>query len=126
MNAHNMHAPIPQHSLGQHLSKHTRHRLVHLCVTHIAREYMDKPLSNKKGRPPTPETILAAAINVSPRTVKRWTSHPEAIQSCDMNANKIAEMAYDLNPKRTTEILLKDVASHRRIVDEWLTSRRIH
>ncbi len=99
---------------------------MHLCVTHIAREYMDKPLSNKKGRPPTPETILAAAINVSPRTVKRWTSHPEAIQSCDMNANKIAEMAYDLNPKRTTEILLKDVASHRRIVDEWLTSRRIH
>ncbi len=52
---------------------------------------MDKPLSNNKPeRPPTPETILAAALNVSPGTVKRWISHPDAIQSCDENAASAA------------------------------------
>ena len=128
MNAHNheprVPTPIPHYSLGQHLGKHTRHQLVHLCITHITREIMDKPLSNNKpGRPPTPETTLAATINVSPKTVKRWTSHPDAIQSCDTNANKLAEAAYTYNPHRTTETLLEDVASHQRIVKEWLTRR---
>jgi hypothetical protein len=85
---------------------------------------MDKPLSNKtSGRPRTPETTLAATLNVSPRTVKRWTSNPDAIQSCDINANKLAETAHSYDPQKTTEILLEDVRLYQRIVDEWLTKR---
>ena len=87
---------------------------------------MDKPLSNNKpGRPLTPETTLAATLNVSPRTVKRWTSHPDAIQSCDENADKLAETAHSYDPEKTTEVLLEDVRLYRRVVDEWLSGRRI-
>ncbi len=87
---------------------------------------MDKPLSNNKpGRPLTPETALAASLNVSPRTVKRWTSHPDAIQSCDENADKLAETAHSYGPQKTMEVLLEDVRHYRRIVDDWLMGRRI-
>ncbi len=87
---------------------------------------MDKPLSNNKpGRPPTPKTTLATTLNVSPRTVKRWTSNPDAIQSCDENANKLAETAHSYDPQKTPEILLEDVRLYQRIVDEWLTGMRI-
>ncbi len=87
---------------------------------------IDKPLSNNKpGRPLTPETILAAALNVSPRTVKRWASNPDTIQSCDENADKLAEAAHSYDPEKTMEILLEDVRHYRRIVDEWLVGRRI-
>ncbi len=87
---------------------------------------MDKPLSNNKpGRPLTPETTLAAVLNVSPRTVKRWTSNPDAIQSCDENADKLAKTAHSYDLEKTMEVLLEDVRLFRRVVDEWLIGRRI-
>jgi hypothetical protein len=57
--------------------------------------------------------------------VKRWASHPEAIQSCDENADKLAETAHSYDPQKTTEILLEDVRLYGRVVDEWRIGRRI-
>jgi len=111
--------------LGQYLSKEARYKLVQLCIRHTIGIKMDKPLSKKRGRPITPESILATALDVSSRTVRRWNSHPNAIQSSDVNAEKLAETAYMYNPMRTTEILFEDVAFHCQIVDEWLKRRGI-
>ena len=108
--------------LATHITRDARHQLVRLCLTSIRYEYVDMPLTRKKtrGRPPSPENRLATTLNVSPRTVRRWASGQDAIQSSDTNATKLVELAYTYNPKETTQILQGDAERYRRTIEEWL------
>jgi hypothetical protein len=108
--------------LATHITRNARHQLVRLCLTSIRYEYVDMPLTRKKprGRPPSPENRLATTLNVSPRTVRRWASGQDAIQSSDTNATKLAELAYTYNPEETTRILQDDAERYRSTVEEWL------
>ena len=109
--------------LGEHASKEARHQLASICLLNTQKEYTDKPLTEKKrkrGRPPTLHTLLATKLNVSPRTVRRWSSGQDAIQSSDANAEKLADLAYTHSPLETTLILRKDAKRYCRTVEAWL------
>jgi len=116
--------PMAQNSLdlATHITRDARHQLVRLCLASIRYEYVDMPLTRKKrrGRPPSPENRLATTLNVSPRTVRRWASAQDAIQSSDTNATKLVELAYTYNPEETSRILRGDAERYRRTVEEWL------
>jgi transcriptional regulator with XRE-family HTH domain len=109
-------------ALATHITKDARHKLVRLCLTSIRYEYVDMPLTRKtrRGRPPSPENRLANRLNVSTRTVRRWASGQDAIQSSDANAEKLAELAHTYNPEETTRILRVDAERYRRKVEAWL------
>jgi transcriptional regulator with XRE-family HTH domain len=109
--------------LATHITKHARHQLTRFCLASIRYEYADMPLTRKKrGRPTSPENHLATALNVSPRTVRRWASGKDAIQSSDTNAEKLAELAYSYNPEETTRILQDDAEQYRMTVEAWIGS----
>jgi len=108
--------------LATHITKDARHQLVRLCLTSIRYEYVDMPLTRNKhrGRPPSLENRLAIRLNVFPRTVRRWASGTDAIQSSDINAEKLVEIAYTYNPEETTWTLNVDTERYQRRVEEWL------
>jgi hypothetical protein len=109
--------------LGEHVSKEARHRLVGICLLSTRKEYADMPLTGnkrKRGRPTTHHTLLATRLNVSPRTVRRWASGRDAIQSSDTNAEKLTELAYTHSPQETTLILRNDAERYWRTVEAWL------
>jgi hypothetical protein len=110
------------------ITKDARHQLVRLCLTSIRYEYVDMPLTLKtrRGRPLSPENCLVSRLGVSPRTVRRWASGPDAIQSSDTNAEKLAELAYVYNQEETTRILREDSERYRRTVEAWLGYMELH
>ncbi|MBA7697393.1 hypothetical protein ES703_106058 [subsurface metagenome] len=108
-------------SLGEVLSKPSRHELCLLCLRGI-----EKPLNKKednprrgRGRPQSPATVLAVKIGVSYDTIMRWRN-PSAIQACDVNAVKLAEVAYGYDPSETIKILRADVECHRLAIESWV------
>ena len=101
-------------TFGEAISKVARHRLTLLCLTSIEKdlkEYQDN-WDRGRGRPRSPSTVLALKIGVSYDTVQRWRD-PTAIQACDANAVKLAEVAYGYDPSETVKILTQDIESHR-------------
>jgi transcriptional regulator with XRE-family HTH domain len=102
-------------TLATHITKHARHQLVRFCLTSIRSEYDDMPLTRKtrRGRPPSPENRLASRLGVSTRTVRRWSSGQEAIQSSDENAEKLAALAYVYNQEETILLLREDAERAR-------------
>ncbi|MFA5870203.1 MAG: hypothetical protein WC941_10960 [Candidatus Bathyarchaeia archaeon] len=55
---------------------------------------------------------LAGEVGVTDRTVERWLSR--GIQSCNVNADRILEVAMGLCPREVTEIVLDDLGAHAR------------
>lgn len=111
-------------SLGECLSKYARHHLCLICLEGIREEFQDKPMSHKsRGRPVSTEYLLATTLSVSRKTVKRWATSPDVdhnIQSCDSNAERLAELAYRYDPEKTTKILREDLMTYQKVVESWL------
>ena len=90
-------------TLAEYTSREARYRLVGLCLDKI---------NEDKGRGDAVATkVLATHLYVSQRTVQRWASG--GIQSCNVNADKLIELAYRLAPEPTDEALREDLERHR-------------
>ena len=72
-----------------------------------------------RGRPRCSETMLAEAVGVSYRTVARWVS-VGGVKACDVNSDRLAEVAFSFCPKETAVVLRGDVADYVRVVEVWL------
>jgi len=58
-----------------------------------------------------PSGYIAGQLNVTKRTVRRWRGG--GIQSCNVNADKLIELAYRLAPEDTDTTLREDLELHR-------------
>jgi hypothetical protein len=63
-------------------------------------------------------------VDVTPRTVERWLA--KGIQSCNVNAEKIIELAMSLNPEEAKRILYGDLAMHREQLADIITEATRH
>ena len=109
------------HLLGEFLGKKTRNRLALICLQAIdanKESYLDSKVS-KIGRPISSEAILAGVLEVSVRTVNRWMDE-QGIQASDLNAERLAELAYDYYPKDVAIILRSEAEEHVFLVESWL------
>lgn len=84
-----------EEQLSDFLTKKTRNKLVKNLLT----EYTNKE--------------LAAKINVTTRTVNRWASN--GIPACNVNANKILRLCFEIIPSRTHEILEESQETFRHL-----------
>lgn len=94
-------------TLSEYLSKPARARLVLACHCALQGRRREEGLSIRGAT-----SILAGEVGVSTRTVERWIAR--GIQSCDVNADRILEVAMDLAPRESKEILLEDLDVHSR------------
>ena len=112
-------------TFGEAISKVGRHKLCLLCLREIEKDLngaskLEAPKGRGRGRPQSPATVLANQINVTYDTIRRWTNL-EKIQSCDVNAIRLADVAFTLNPDETIEILRQDAVSHRAVIEDWIS-----
>lgn len=97
----NGHPPVlPE--LSEYTSRRCRMRLAQLCLE--AASSPDMGLSDPNG-------YIAGQLNVTKRTVRRWRGG--GIQSCNVNADKLIELAYRLAPEDTDTTLREDLELHR-------------
>jgi transcriptional regulator with XRE-family HTH domain len=66
----------------------------------------DSPMSHL-----SPSGLLASRLGVSRRTVNRWLSG--GIQGCDLNVDRLIELALLYSPAGVEEALRADLESHR-------------
>ena len=110
-------------SLGEWLSKEAREKLVKLSLKGL-HEWSDNFVScASRGRPRCSETMLAEAVGVSYRTVARWVS-VGGVKACDVNSDRLAEVAFRFCPEETAVVLRGDVADYVRVVEIWLAGAR--
>lgn len=111
-------------TFGEAISKVGRHNLCLSCLESIEKDLSKKEDNPRRGRgrPQSPATILSIKIGVSYDTIKRWQD-PSAIQACDANALKLAEVAYGYDPAETIIILKADIELHRTAVEAWISQR---
>lgn len=93
-------------SLSEYLSRPARMRLVQACHGALRDRRRGEGLA-----PCGATSILASMIGVSTRTAERWLS-VDGIQSCDVNASRILEVAEELAPQDLTRILIEDLDVH--------------
>ena len=62
-----------------------------------------------------PTMVLANQLKVTQRTVQRWVSG--GVQSCNVNADRLISLAFELNPKDTLKILDEDYRRHQEELD---------
>lgn len=97
--------------LAEYTSRQCRFNLVRACIRGIENSHDsdDNPMS----LPPTQE--LADHLKVTQRTVQRWVSG--GVQSCNVNADRLISLAFELNPKDTLKILDEDYRRHQEELD---------
>jgi len=93
-------------TLAEYTSREARYRLVQLCLDKINEEQ-----SRRQGDTAATK-VLADRLYVSQRTVQRWARG--GIQSCNVNADAIINVALGLDPFDTAKILARDLDHHRR------------
>ena len=104
-------------SLSEYLSRPARRRLVQ------ARHNALRDKRREEGLAPRAATsILAGLIGVSERTIERWV--PGGVQSCDINASRILEVAEDLAPRELTRVLIEDLDNHTAAIFNLLDESR--
>ena len=89
-------------NLSEYTSRQCRMKLAQVCLTAAASP--DMGLSDPNG-------YIAGQLNVTKRTVRRWKGG--GIQSCNVNADKLIELAYRLAPEDTDQALREDLELHR-------------
>jgi len=112
-------------TLGTVISINTRHRLCVLCLREIEKNLISTSESDspkRRGRPQSASTILANRVGVTYDTIRRWADL-EKIQSCDVNAEKLARIAHIYNPEETNRILRQDIELRRMVVEDWISQR---
>jgi len=89
-------------NLSEYTSRQCRMRLAQLCLEAVKDPEMDLP---------DPNGYIARQLEVTKRTVRRWRGG--GIQSCNVNADKLIELAYRLAPEDTDQALREDLELHR-------------
>jgi hypothetical protein len=107
-------------SLSEYLSRCARGELSAACLEGL-REQMRGEDGQVRG---APVAAFAAMVDVTPRTVERWLA--KGIQSCNVNAEKIIELAMSLNPEEAKRILYGDLAMHREQLADIITEATRH
>lgn len=93
--------------LSEYVSRWARWRLTIACVDSLrerARGQDGKVRAAVVGP-------FAGSVGVSRRTVERWLGN--GVQSCNVNAERIVELALGLCPEEARRILEEDLDSHR-------------
>jgi hypothetical protein len=90
-------------TLSEYTSREARFNLVLMVLA----KYRDT--EEKKAVSATRQ--LADQLFVSQRTVQRWAQG--GIQSCNVNAEAIINVALDVDPKAAAKVLAKDLDRHR-------------
>lgn len=113
------------YTLGEHLSKDTRTKLVTYCLRGI-REEQEKiePAPRGKGRPRSAESLLADKINVTTRAVRKWVSEHHQ-RACDTNSDALTRISYYYYPEETSQLLRDDAESYLQLVDSWLQAMQL-
>jgi len=88
--------------LSEYTSRRCRMRLAHVCLEAVKDPEMNLP---------DPHGYIAGQLEVTKRTVRRWRGG--GIQSCNVNADKLIELAYRLAPEDTDQALREDLELHR-------------
>lgn len=115
----------PQYSseIGEWIGKDARTKLALICLHGFEVELCDKPLSHKsRGRPRSAAKFLSERLGVDRRTVYRWLEG-DGVKACDINADRLAEIAYGFDAKETFSVLNKDLENYSIRLSGWLTDR---
>ena len=108
-------------TLSEYLSRESRWRLAKACHQALKDDNDD---CDERFRKPSPTAILATRLDVTERTIQRWISNRYAIQSCNLNADKLLKAALDLAPKQAREILLEDFRDHEGLLRSFFRIRQ--
>lgn len=92
--------------VSEYVSRWARWRLVCVCVKELVKR--EERIVSRRRRGAT--SIFAGMVGVSGRTVQRWLGN--GIQSCNVNAERIVELAVELCPGEAGQILEEDLARH--------------
>jgi hypothetical protein len=93
--------------LSEYVSRWARWRLVKTCV-----DGLHSDMRGEGGRVRrSPVGAFASMCGVTPRTVERWLAN--GVQSCNVNAERIIELAVELSPAEAERILREDIAHHQ-------------
>ncbi|MCX6649815.1 MAG: hypothetical protein NTV61_10590, partial [Candidatus Bathyarchaeota archaeon] len=112
--------PHKSGDIGEWIGKDARTRLAFLCLRGIESELCDKPLPHKsRGRQKSAPTLLSEKLGVNRRTVYRWLEGG-GVKACDVNAGRLAEIAYDFDPIETRNVLLEDLENYSSLLSGWL------
>ncbi len=104
--------------LSEYVSRWARWRLVCACVKELVRKKEARKVKN--GASVT--GVFAGRVGVSKRTVQRWLSN--GVQSCNVNAERIVELAVELCPAEARMILEEDLARHGASLEAVLELRQ--
>lgn len=110
------HGDVTYWGLVEYISRPARHALVLTVLGEIEKALEENSnmgtIRKKRGRPPTPNTVLATEANVSKMTVCRWVNG--GAQSCDANAEVLIKLAEKYAPEKLRELLKDDLLRHGR------------
>ncbi len=110
-------------SLVEYLSRPARKKIVQcLCGVFLEQQTaLRNPGArpNSPGRPPrSGVTIVASMVGVSRKAVGRWFNGE--MQSSNVNAERLLNIALEFIPKTLSEILIEDLERHRFEVEAYL------
>ncbi len=97
--------------LCEYVSRWARWRLTIACVDSLRERARDR---NGKVRAAVIGPF-AGRVGVSRRTVERWLAN--GIQSCNVNADRVVELAMELCPAEAGRILEEDLERHQRGIE---------
>ncbi len=98
--------------VGEYLSRWARWRLVSECVGALRKR---RRVEGGVLRGVVQE--FAGLAGVSGRTVERWLAR--GVQSCNVNAERIVEIAYELCPAEAEKILREDLDNHSEALEAF-------
>lgn len=117
---------LPHNSseIGEWIGKEARTKLALLCIRGIEDELCDKPMPHKsRGRKKTATALLSENLGVNRRTVYRWLEG-DGVKASDVNAGRLAEIAYGYDPTETRRVLLEDLEDYSVRLSGWLIEGR--
>lgn len=97
-------------TLAEYTSREARFNLVQLCLDHLETQSQTSNVAATKA--------LADRLYVSQRTIQRWARG--GIQSCNVNAEAIINVALGMNLEEAAKVLVKDLEEHRQQLEATL------
>ena len=118
----------PRHGVVAGLSEYTSRRcrlmLVRMTARAVERELQRNHVRGLSGLDPRVGAagVLARLLGVATRTVQRWLSG--GVQSCNVNADKLIQLALRYDPFEAEEILREDLENHRFYLEYMVQGRQ--
>ena len=112
-------------SIVEFFSRPARKKIAEdLCRVLLKKHLMDRDMGvghNSRGRPPmSGGTLLSTLMGVSRKSVGRWLGGE--MQSCNVNAARLLELAFEFIPGVLEDVLFEDLERHRFEVESLFRS----